>query len=202
MKFLFFSSSIFFHENLIFPLACYPSPSPSCVCVRPPSLQEVYFGVLESNAFYFPFPTKNLQTIINNIFCWFYPCSCSSKKFPSHQPYHQHNNNHPTPPPLPMFVQRMKNDPKFAAKMIELQKNISQADDPINAPQTYFNQNDSLQLDTRDTTDNSDKIVDGTHTTSELADLAAEGINHRQQQEDLDLHPRSAEINVIAQVSL
>ncbi|GMI51054.1 hypothetical protein ScalyP_jg9180 [Parmales sp. scaly parma] len=98
-----------------------------------------------------------------------------------------------------MFVQRMKNDPKFAAKMIELQKNISQADDPINAPQTYFNQNDSLQLDTRDTTDNSDKIVDGTHTTSELADLAAEGINHRQQQEDLDLHPRSAEINVIAQ---
>ena len=78
---------------------------------------------------------------------------------------------------------------------------IKEADDPINATNTYFNQNEALTLDTRDTSD-SDRVVDGVHTSEELSSLEAEGIEHKQQKSATEEHPRIYEIRVISQVSL
>jgi len=78
---------------------------------------------------------------------------------------------------------------------------IKEADDPINATNTYFNQNEALTLDTRDTSD-SDRVVDGVHTSEELSSLEAEGIEHKQQKSATEEHPRIDEIRVISQVSL
>ena len=78
---------------------------------------------------------------------------------------------------------------------------IKEADDPINATNTYFNQNEALTLDTRDTSD-SDRVADGVHTSEELSSLEAEGIEHKQQKSATEEHPRIDEIRVISQVSL
>ena len=83
-------------------------------------------------------------------------------------------------------------------QVFKLQKAIKEADDPINATNTYFGQNDALTLDTRDTTD-SDKVVDGVHNEEELDSLRMEGIAHKQQKTLSEQHPRIEEIRVISQ---
>ncbi|GMH53369.1 hypothetical protein TL16_g01440 [Triparma laevis f. inornata] len=95
-----------------------------------------------------------------------------------------------------MFVDRMKNDPKFAAEAMRLQKAIAKADEPENMAQTYLNQNNDLTLDTRKEHHSS------AFTSKEIDELGLDETEfsaYKQQRDEEDNHPRLDEIRVIAQ---
>ena len=95
-----------------------------------------------------------------------------------------------------MFVDRMKNDPKFAAEAMRLQKAIAAADEPENMAQTYLGQNNDLTLDTRKEGHTS------AFTSKEIDELGlddAEFSAFKQQRDEEEDHPRLDEIRVISQ---
>eukprot|EP00518_Triparma_eleuthera_P004919 CAMPEP_0182455710 /NCGR_PEP_ID=MMETSP1319-20130603/1798_1 /TAXON_ID=172717 /ORGANISM="Bolidomonas pacifica, Strain RCC208" /LENGTH=143 /DNA_ID=CAMNT_0024653833 /DNA_START=17 /DNA_END=445 /DNA_ORIENTATION=- len=95
-----------------------------------------------------------------------------------------------------MFVDRMKNDPKFAAEAFRLQSAIASSSDPANQAQTYFGQNNDLTLDTRKEGHTS------AFTDAEMDSLGLDDSDfssYRQQATSDASHPRYGQVTVIAQ---